>query len=64
LPSNEGQTLPPGSALALDTIESLARKIEGQTEGQPREWAKEIARLAGGLIEEYQRTAHRWAVNE
>lgn len=56
--------LPPGSALTLDTIESLARKIEGQTDGETREWAKEIARLAGGLIEQYHRTAHRWAVNE
>ena len=61
---SDDQTLPPGSALTLDTIESLARKIEGQTEGQPREWAKEIARLAGGLIEQYQQTARRWAVNE
>jgi hypothetical protein len=43
---------------------SLARKIEGQTEGQAREWETEIFRLAGGLIEQYQQTAHRWAVNE
>jgi hypothetical protein len=57
-------TLQRGSALDLDSIESLARKIEGQTEGQIREWAREIAQLAGGLIEQYQQTAHRWAVNE
>jgi hypothetical protein len=44
--------------------ESLARKIEGQTEGQAREWATEIVRLASGLIEQYQQTAHRLAVNE
>ena len=56
--------LPPGSALDLDSIESLARKIEGRTEGEVREWAVEIAKLAGGLIEQYQQTAHRWAVNE
>jgi hypothetical protein len=57
-------TLPRGSALDFDSIESLTRKIEGQTEGQIREWATEIAKLAGGLIEQYQQTAHRWAVNE
>ena len=56
-------TLPPGSALDLYSIESLARKIEGQTEGEPREWAREIAQIAGALIEQYQQTAHRWAVN-
>lgn len=59
-----GQTLPPGSALDLDSIESLARKIETQTDGEVRDWATEIARLAGSLIERYQQTAHRWAVNE
>ena len=57
-------TLPQGSALDLYSIESLARKIESQTIGEPREWANEIIRLAGGLIEQYQQTAHRWAVNE
>ena len=58
------ETLPPGSALDLDSIESLARKIESRTDGEVREWAVEIAKLAGGLIEQYQQTAHRWAVNE
>lgn len=58
------QTLPPGSALDLYSIESLARKIEGQTTGEPHEGAKEIIRLVSGLIEQYQQTAHRWAVNE
>lgn len=57
-------TLPQGSALDLYSIESLARKIEGQSEGQVREWAREIAQIAGGLIAQYQQTAHRWAVNE
>ena len=57
-------TLPPGSALDLDSIESLARKIESQTEGEVREWAREIVQVAGGLIEQYQQTAQRWAVNE
>ena len=57
-------TLPPGSALDLYSIESLARKIERETEGQAREWAREIVQIAGGLIAQYQQTAHRWAVNE
>jgi hypothetical protein len=56
--------LPPGSALDLDSIESLARKIEAHTEGEAREWAREIVQIAGGLIQQYQQTAHRWAVNE
>jgi hypothetical protein len=56
--------LPPGSALDLDSIESLARKIENHSDGEIREWAREIAQIAGGLIEQYQQTAHRWAVNE
>jgi hypothetical protein len=57
-------TLPPGSALDLDSIESLARKIESHSEGEVREWAREIAQLAGGLIKQYQQTAQRWAVNQ
>ena len=57
-------TLPRGSALDLDSIESLARKIEGETEGQVREWAREIIQIAGGLIDQYQQTAHQWAANE
>jgi hypothetical protein len=57
-------TLPPGSALDLYSIESLARKIEGATEGQAREWAREITQIAGALIAQYQQTAHQWAVNQ
>lgn len=57
-------TLAPGSALDLDSIESLARKIEARAEGEVREWAREIVQIAGALIQQYQQTAHRWAVNE
>lgn len=57
-------TLPPGSALDLDSIESLARKIESLADGEIRDMAREIAQIAGGLIEQYQQTAHQWAVNE
>jgi hypothetical protein len=32
-------------------IKSQARKIEAHTSGLPAEWAKEIVRLTGGLIE-------------
>jgi hypothetical protein len=58
------EMLPFGSKLALDTIQSLARKIGGQTEGGVREWAREIERLAGQLIESYEKQSHRleeWA---
>jgi intein/homing endonuclease len=58
------EMLPFGSKLALDTIQSLARKIGGKTEGEGREWAKEIERLAGQLIESYEKQSHRleeWA---
>lgn len=57
-------TLPPGSALDLFSIESLARTIENNSTGHIREQAGEIVRLVGGLIEQYQQTAHRWAMNE
>ena len=36
---------------AIEAIGSQARKIEAQTSGLPAEWAKEIVRLTGGLIE-------------
>ena len=58
------EILPFGSKLALDTILGLARKIRRQTEGEAHEWAKEIEKLAGQLIESYERQAHRleeWA---
>jgi len=50
--------------LALDTILGLAKKIRGQTEGEAHEWAREIERLAGQLIESYEKQSHRleeWA---
>ena len=56
--------LPFGSKLALDTILGLAKKIGGQTDGEAHEWAKEIERLAGQLIESYEKQSHRleeWA---
>ena len=43
-------TLPQGSALDLYSIESLARKIEGRADGEVREWAREIAQLAGKAV--------------
>jgi hypothetical protein len=58
------EMLPFGSRLALDTILGLAKKIGGQTEGEAHEWAREIARLAGQLIESYEKQSHRleeWA---
>jgi hypothetical protein len=58
------ETLPFGSRLALDTILGLAKKIGDQTGGESREWAKEIERLAGQLIESYEEQSHRleeWA---
>ena len=62
--SKGGEMLPFGSALALDTIQSLARKLWGQTTGEAHEWAKEIERLAGQLLESYGKQAHlleEWA---
>lgn len=64
LPQRIEGTLPPGSALDLFSIESLAQTIENNSTGHTRELAREIAQLAAGLIEQYQQTAHRWAVNE
>jgi hypothetical protein len=58
------EMLPFGSRLALDTILGLAKKIGGQTQGEAHEWAKEIERLAGQLIESYEKQSHRleeWA---
>jgi len=58
------EMLPFGSKLALDTILGLAKKIRGQTEGEAHEWAREIERLAGQLIESYEKQSHRleeWA---
>jgi hypothetical protein len=60
----DAEMLPFDTALQLDTIMALAKKIRGQTEGEVREWAKEIERLAGQLIESYEKQAHRleeWA---
>jgi hypothetical protein len=54
--------LPFGSKLALDTILGLAKKIGGQTGGEVREWAREIERLAGQLIESYEKQSHRLEV--
>jgi hypothetical protein len=62
--SKDAEMLPFGSKLALDTILGLAKKIGGQTEGDAHEWAKEIERLAGQLIENYEKQSHRleeWA---
>ena len=58
------EMLPFGSRLALDTILGLAKKIGGQTEGEAHEWAREIERLAGQLIENYEKQSHKleeWA---
>ena len=58
------EMLPFGLRLALDTILGLAKKIGGRTGGEAHEWAKEIERLAGQLIESYERQSHRleeWA---
>jgi len=58
------EMLPFGSKLALETILGLAKKIGGQTEGETHEWAREIERLAGQLIESYEKQSHRleeWA---
>jgi hypothetical protein len=58
------EMLPFGSALQLDAILALARKIEGQTAAEVREWVKEIERLAGQLIESYEKHSRRlkeWA---
>jgi hypothetical protein len=58
------ERLPFGSKLALDTILGLAKKIGGQTEGDAHEWAREIERLAGQLIDSYEKQSHRleeWA---
>jgi hypothetical protein len=58
------EMLPFGSRLALDTILGLAKKIRGRTEGDAHEWAREIERLAGQLIESYEKQSHRleeWA---
>jgi hypothetical protein len=52
------------SRLALDTILGLAKMIGGQTDGEVRKWAKEIERLAGQLIESYEKQSHHleeWA---
>jgi hypothetical protein len=60
----DAEMLPVGSKLALDTILGLAKKIGGQTEGEAHEWAKEIERLAGQLIESYEKQSHKleeWA---
>ncbi|HEV2667498.1 MAG TPA: hypothetical protein VG324_21460 [Blastocatellia bacterium] len=60
----DAEILPIGSKSALDTILRLAKKIGGQTEGEAHEWAREIERLAGQLIESYEKQAHRleeWA---
>jgi len=58
------EMLPFGPKLALDTILGLAKKIGGQTEGEAHEWAKEIERTMGQLIESYEKQSHRleeWA---
>jgi len=58
------ETLPFGSKLALDTILGLAKKIGGRTDGEVHEWAREIERLSGQLIESYEKQSHRleeWA---
>jgi hypothetical protein len=58
------EMLPFGSKLALDTIQSLARKIGGRTVGDAHEWAREIERLTGQLIDSYEKQSHRleeWA---
>jgi hypothetical protein len=58
------EMLPLVSRVALDTILGLAKKIGGQTEGEAHEWAREIERLAGQLIENYEKQSHKleeWA---
>jgi len=58
------EMLPFVSRVALDTILGLAKKIGGQTEGEAHEWAREIERLAGQLIENYEKQSHKleeWA---
>lgn len=60
----DAEMLPFGYALHLETIRALAKKIGGQTDGEAHEWAKEIERLAGQLIESYEKQSHRleeWA---
>ena len=60
----DAEMLPFGSRLTLDTILGLAKKIGGQTEGEVRDWVKEIERLAGQLIESYEKQSHHleeWA---
>lgn len=60
----DAEMLPFGSALQLETIRALAKKIGSQTEGEAHEWAKEIERLAAQLIKSYEKQSHRleeWA---
>jgi hypothetical protein len=60
----DAEMSPFSSALQLETIRALARKIRGETEGETHEWAREIERLAGRLIESYEKQSHRleeWA---
>jgi hypothetical protein len=55
---------PISAAIQLETIKALAKKIGGQTEGEAHEWAREIERLAGRLIDSYEKQSHRleeWA---
>lgn len=49
------EMLPFGSKLALDTIQGLSRKIQDKVGGEAHEWAKEIERLVGQLIESYEK---------
>jgi hypothetical protein len=58
------EILPPGSALDLYSIKSLAQDIEATADGEVREWAREILQITNTLIEQYQQIAHRWAVKE
>jgi hypothetical protein len=60
----DAEMSPFNSAVQLETIRALARKIRDQTEGEAHEWAREIERLAGRLIESYEHQSHRleeWA---
>jgi len=57
----DDQTLPRGSRLTLKTIRDLASQIRQAPDGeQTSEKAKEIERLTGGLLEQYeQQIAHQ-----
>ena len=64
LPRMPKRCCPSDQSWPLSTILGLAKKIGGQTEGEAHEWAKEIERLVGQLIESYEKQAHRleeWA---